>query len=79
MELAQAKYADNLRGDSDYGLVGRFIRNAQRFFSFLSPLAIFGPTEKVNGNTLKGRRKDWNLTFLAAAYGFTIALMVSFY
>ena len=60
MELAQTRYADNLRGESDYSLVAGFIRNAQRFFSFLGPLAIFGPTEKVNGNTLKGQRKDWN-------------------
>jgi MFS family permease len=79
MELAKARYyADSLRADPDSGLVAGFTRIAQRLFSFLKPLAIFGPTEKVPGNTTsKGRRKDWNLTLLAVAYGFTIALLVS--
>ena len=78
MELAKARYADSLpRADPDSSLVVKFIRIARRLFSFLKPLAILGPTEKVPGSTLKGRRKDWNLTLLAVAYGFTIALAVS--
>ena len=78
MELAKARYADSLvpRADADSSFVARFTRIAQRLFSFLRPLAILGPTEKVPGGTLKGRKKDWNLTLLAVAYGFTIALIV---
>jgi len=41
------------------------------------PLAILGPTEKEPGNTLKGRKKDWNLTLLAVAYGFTVGTLGS--
>ena len=77
MELAKTRYADSLRADLDSSLDARFTRNAQRFFSFLIPLAILGPTEKGPGNSLRGRRKDWNLTLLAVAYGFTVAMMVS--
>lgn len=81
MALAKAKYADSLHGaslDRGHGLVAGFIKNAKGLFSFLRPLTIFGPIEEVNGNPLKGRRKDWNLTLLAVAYGFMVALMVSF-
>ena len=77
MELAKTKYADSLRAaspDPDDGLVARFIRNAQRLFFFLRPLAILGPIGDVNGNA---RKKDWNLTLVVAAYGCTVALMVS--
>jgi hypothetical protein len=81
MELAKTRYADSLvrlRTVPDSSLHARFTRIAQRLFSFLIPLAILGPSEKEPGNTTsKGRRKDWNLTLLAVAYGFTIAMMVS--
>ena len=78
MELAKARYAESLpRVDPNSSLVVKFTRIARRLFSFLRPLAILGPTKKVPGSTLKGRRKDWNLTLLAVAYGFTIALAVS--
>ena len=78
MELAKTRYADNLRADAEStSLDARFTRTAQRLFSFLMPLAILGPIEKEPRNTLKGRKKDWNLTLLAVAYGFTVAMMVS--
>jgi hypothetical protein len=77
MELAMAKYADSLRADTGSSLVAGLSGTAQRVFSFLRPLAILGPTEEVPGYNLKGRTKDWNLTLLAVAYGFTVALMVS--
>ena len=80
MELAKIRYADRLHAtssDPDNGFIARFIRNSQRLFFFLRPLAIFGPIEDANRNGLKGPKKDWNLTLLIAAYGFTVALMVS--
>ena len=77
MELAKTRYADSLRADPDSNLGARFTRIAQRLFSFLMPLAVLGPTEKEFRNDLKGRKKDWNLTLLAVAYGFTVAMMVS--
>ena len=44
--------------------------------SFLAPLKLFIPvTVSPSNNPLK-RRKDWNLTLLAAAHGFVIMLMV---
>jgi len=77
MELAKTRYADSLRADPGRGLGARFTRIGQRLFSFLMPLAILGPTAKGAGNTSKGRRKDWNLTILAVANGFSAAMMVS--
>ena len=77
MELAQTRYANSLRADPDNSLNARFSRTARRLFTFLMPLAILGPIEKEPGNTLKGRKKDWNLTLLAVAYGFTVATLVS--
>ena len=77
MELAKARYADSLRAHPDSSLVGGFTRSGQRLFAFLRPLAILRPTEKAPGNTLKGRRKEWNLTLLAVAYGFMGSLDVS--
>ena len=78
MELAKTRYADSLRADAgSSSLDARFTKISQRLFSFLTPLAILGPTVKEPGNALKGRKKDWNLTLLAVAYGFTVALMVS--
>jgi hypothetical protein len=41
------------------------------------PLSILGPTEKSK-NALKGPKKDWNLTLLGVAYGFTVAMMGSY-
>ena len=78
MELAKARYANSLpRADHDSSLVVRFTRIAHRLISFLRPLAILGPTEKVPESIFKGRGKDWNLTLVAVAYGFTIGLIVS--
>ena len=79
MELAKTRYADGLRTASpDSSNSFGFITNAQRLFFFLRPLAILKPTGEVNRNALKGRRKDWNLTLLAVAYGgFTVAVLVS--
>ena len=78
MELAKARYADSVPpANRDSSLVVRFTRISHRLFSFLRPLAILGPTENIPKNTLKGRRKDWNLTLVAVAYGFTVALTVS--
>ena len=77
MELAQTRYADSLRADPNSRINARFTRTARRLFTFLMPLTILGPTEKEPGSTLKGQKKDWNLTLLAVAYGFTIATLVS--
>jgi len=79
MELAKAKYADSLRADTGSSFVAGLAGTARRVFSFLRPLAILGPTtQKKPGSTLNGRGKDWNLTLLAVAYGFTAALAGSY-
>ena len=77
MEFAKVRYADSLCANPDSSPVTGFTRIARHLFSFLRPLAILGPTEKVPWNTSKGRRKDWNLTLLAVAYGFTVSMTVS--
>ena len=76
MELNKTRYANSLRVDFDSSLDAWFTRIVRRLFSFLIPISILGPAKKEPGNALKGRRKDWNLTLLAVAYGFTVAMMV---
>ena len=53
---------------------------ARKLFKFLSPLSVFAPAEvEVEGSgtgSLTKKRKDWNLTFLAVAYGFSVLIMV---
>lgn len=54
---------------------GVFVR-IKRIFSFLSPLALFVPKTVESQNPLKGTKRDWNLSLVAAAYGSTIMVMV---
>ena len=44
--------------------------------SFFAPLKLFIPVTVATGNNPLKRRKDWNLTLLAAAHGLVIMLMV---
>ena len=72
-QLARAKvaYSEN-KARTRNGLLARLT-------SFLTPLNLFLPvTVTTGGNPLK-RRRDWNLTLLAAAHGFVIMLTVSFF
>lgn len=48
-----------------------------KLVSFLSPLKMFIPVTVARGDNPLKRRKDWNLTLLAAAYGLVIMLVVS--
>ncbi|KAH9945899.1 MFS general substrate transporter [Epithele typhae] len=46
----------------------------QRIFSFLSPISLFFPVDlNKGGNPAKGKRWDWSLMLIAAAYTFVIA------
>lgn len=47
----------------------------QKLFAFLSPLSIFSPAIVEAGR--KGRKTDWNLTFIAIAFGLTLSAAVS--
>jgi MFS family permease len=58
--------------------VGVLVR-IKRLFGFLSPLTVFMPAHTKEHNPLKEHKKDWNLTLVAAAYGLTIMIMVSFF
>lgn len=49
----------------------------KRIFGFLSPLSVFMPEVTTGTNPLKTPRRDWNLTLVAFAYGFTLTLIVS--
>ncbi|KAI8989675.1 major facilitator superfamily domain-containing protein [Trametes punicea] len=51
----------------------------KRMFAFLTPLALFLPVElNEGGSPSKGKRRDWSLCLVVAAYGFTISLMGSY-
>ncbi|KAH6918262.1 major facilitator superfamily domain-containing protein [Coprinopsis sp. MPI-PUGE-AT-0042] len=50
----------------------------ERLFMFMSPLSVFSPDLRPHSNPLKKPKRDWNLTLLAAAYGFAMALMASY-
>lgn len=65
-----------LREEREGVVVGVLVR-IKRIFGFLSPLAILVPRPVEGGNPLKCRKRDWNLTLVAAAYGFTIMTMVN--
>lgn len=45
--------------------------------SFLTPLKLFAPVTVTTGDNPLKRRKDWNLTLMAAAHGLVVMLMVS--
>jgi hypothetical protein len=45
--------------------------------SFLAPLQLFKPVTVATGDNPLKRKKDWNLTLLAAAHGLVIMLVVS--
>jgi MFS family permease len=56
--------------------IQRALAGARRLLMFMSPLSVFFPDLRPHSNPLKKPKRDWNLTLLAAAYGFTMALMV---
>lgn len=61
-------------------------RWTQSLFSFMKPLEIFKPTNKTASQLLSGSNvspfktkaggADWNLLFVAMAYGFMLSVMV---
>jgi MFS family permease len=72
-QLARAKAAYNQGKARARGIGGLSAYLA----SFLAPLKLFIPVNvATSANPLK-RRKDWNLTLMAAAYGLVIMLVVS--
>ncbi|PPQ91426.1 hypothetical protein CVT25_014314 [Psilocybe cyanescens] len=82
MDDAKANYAAELiDAANSRDINARFIGllpQIKRLFAFLSPLAVFRPTEpKPCGNPLRKPKKDYNLALVAIAYGATISLMGS--
>lgn len=55
------------------------LQRVKRLFSFLTPLAVIMPQGLLSANPLKPVKRDWNLTLVVIAYGFTISLMVRIY
>ncbi|KAG5643210.1 hypothetical protein DXG03_001328 [Asterophora parasitica] len=58
--------------------VGALVR-VKRLFAFLSPLTVFLP--EINPdvqNPLKRKKRDWNLTIVAASYGLIVSVMGSY-
>lgn len=78
MAASRARHQEKLatlREEREGAIVGILVR-IKRLFRFLSPLAILLPTPVEGGNPLKRRKRDWNLTLIVIAYGFTIMIMV---
>lgn len=78
MAASRTKHTEDIRKlkESREGIAVGFIIRIQRLFGFLSPLGILVPKVIKGRNPLKGRKRDWNLSLVAAAYGFTILVMV---
>jgi hypothetical protein len=70
MKEAVAKRKERLQSGN-----GIRVGMLKRMFGFLSPLSIFIP-QRIRDNPLK-RGRDWDLTLLVVAYGFTVTIMVS--
>ena len=73
-QLARAKAAYNQVKVQTRGGIGGLLA---RIASFLAPLKLFIPVNVATSDNLLKRRKDWNLTLMAAAYGLVIMLVVS--
>jgi len=71
-QLARAKVA-YYQNKLQAGIGGLFTR----LLLFFAPLKLFIPINVATSDNPLKRRKDWNLTLLAAAYGLVIMLMVS--
>jgi MFS family permease len=54
----------------------RLFGSLKRALSFLAPLSVFLPPITSPGLSYKKCKRDWNLTFIAGVYAFTILLMV---
>ncbi|KAG5636197.1 hypothetical protein H0H81_008867 [Sphagnurus paluster] len=81
MQTSQLKYDKELRKSAleraSNPAVGLLFRS-KRLFAFLSPLTTFLPEMdpvRPGENPLKRKRKDWNLTLIAAAYGLAFSIM----
>ena len=73
-QLARAKAAHNQdKVQAGGGISGLLAYLA----SFLAPLKLFIPVNVATSDNPLKRRKDWNLTLIAVAYGFVIMLVVS--
>ena len=70
MKESVAKRRERLQSEN-----GVRVGMLKRMFGFLSPLSIFIP-QKIRDYPLK-RGRDWDLTLLVVAYGFTATIMVS--
>lgn len=73
-QLARAKAAYNKgKAHATRGIGGLFAH----LVSFLTPLKLFVPITVATGDNPLKRRKDWNLTFIAASHGLVVMLVVS--
>ncbi|KAF5369159.1 hypothetical protein D9615_009966 [Tricholomella constricta] len=84
MQQSKIKYDEEVRDtalDRERNpAVGLLVR-AKRLFAFLLPLTVFLPELKPRGpgdNPLKRKKRDWNLTIVAAVYGLAVSIMGSY-
>lgn len=73
-QLARAKIAYN---QSKTRARGAFRRLWAHHTSFLAPLKLFAPVTVITADNPLKKRKDWNLTLLAASHGLVVMLAVS--
>ena len=78
LKAAQARHKLDIEEYRATHAHGGLLVFLKRMFAFLQPLALFFPVDlNKGGNPAKGKRRDWNLTFLVVAYAFVVSLMVS--
>ncbi|RDB23050.1 putative membrane protein C14C4.07 [Hypsizygus marmoreus] len=84
MNQSQVKYDDELHDmarDREVNPAVGFLVRVKRLFAFLSPLTVFLPEIKERrpgDNPLKRKKRDWNLTLVAAGYGMAVTVMGSY-
>ena len=79
MVASRIRYQEQLKKfeTRDEGTAGHMIR-LKRMFWFLEPLVVFVP-KHIESPMLSRRTKDWNLTWVALAYGLTTLIIVGVY
>jgi MFS family permease len=78
MVASQARYQQGLKDlkEAREGVSVGLLARIKRLFGFLSPLMMFIPKHTEERKPLKGYKMDWNLTLVAAGFGFMAMILV---
>jgi len=82
MVASRARHQEEIRllKEAREGIAVGLLVRIRRLFGFLSPLTMFMPVYVKGHNPLKVyKKRDWNLTLVAAGYALTIMIMVGLF